>query len=96
MLHLIEKECLIDLAKAKNVFNYILLKGQKLSDNHYSYLGLEAIHNFETCTLTLFDANVKLNFTLRGDYQTKLCNPASSRSFLAKIENIYQHHNSLN
>ena len=92
MLRLIEKECLIDLAKAKNVFNYILLKGQKLSDNHYGYLGLEAIHNFETCTLTLFDSNVKLNFTLQGDYQTKIQSPAGGRLFLEKVETIYQGH----
>jgi len=92
MLHLLKNECQIDLAKAQNVFNYILLKGQKLSDNHYSYMGLEASHNFDTCTWTLFDADVKLNFNMRGEYQTKVSNPAHSHSFLEKIESIYQAH----
>ncbi|WP_415898781.1 DUF3081 family protein [Neptuniibacter sp. QD48_11] len=90
MLRLVKKECQIDLTKAKGVFNYILLKGKKLSHNHYSYLGLEAIHNFDTCTLTLFDSNVKLNFTMKDDYQTKLVSPAGFRLFLEKIETISQ------
>lgn len=92
MLYLKEHEQQIDLSMASNVFNYILLKGQKLSSNHYSYLGLEAIHNFETCTLILFDTNIKLIFTLQGEYQTKQSNPAHYQTFIEKIETIYQTH----
>jgi len=82
----------VDVMKTLSVFNCILDKGDKLADGHYLYSGIQAKHDAEGYTLTLFDSEVKLNIYFHNKYAAQFENRSKLDFFLKKLDTIYQKH----
>ena len=87
-----EKELKVDLVKILSVFNTVLDHGEKLSDGHYLYSGIQAKHDQDGYTLTLLDSQVTLNLFFHNKYQAQFERRGHFDEFLHKIERIYHKH----
>lgn len=87
-----EDDLKLDMVKTLSVSNYILDKGERMSAGHYVYSGLQARHDHDGYTLTLFDSDVELNLFFHNKYQANFDRRSQFDAFLHKIDRIYFKH----
>lgn len=79
----------IDIHRALRVFNKVATLGEKQSDNIqsvYRLCGLNALTDFDGYTISLSDAQVRLDIFFHNKYKFDYPNNEALENFLARLD----------